>query len=91
MDQCFEASISQASGEHPSTALVRSIIAARHPQGVKNPAAKLARFLLTFKDSVKEAVQMFLHLKDMNSVSIAISQIMPCLLTVARKLSPTSM
>ena len=91
MDQSFESSISQASREHPSTALVRSIVAARHPQGVKNPAAKLARFLHTFKDSVKEAVQMFSHLKDMNSVSIAKSHIMRRLLTVARNLSPTSM
>lgn len=75
IDQSFESTISETNSEHPLTALVRSIIAARHPQGAKHSTAKLARFLLTFKDSVKESVQMLLNLQDVNSVSIAISQI----------------
>jgi nanoRNase/pAp phosphatase (c-di-AMP/oligoRNAs hydrolase) len=91
MDQGFESTISQANREHPSTALVRSIIAARHPQGTNYSTAKLARFLYTFKDSLKEAVHMLSNLQDVNNVSIAISQIRYCLLTITRKLSHTSM
>lgn len=75
MDQSFESAINQANGKNPSTALGRSIIAARHPQSTKQSTAKLAKFLLTFKDTVKEAVQMLLQLQEVNSVSIPISQI----------------
>jgi hypothetical protein len=75
MDQGFESTISQANREHPSTALVRSIAAVRHPQGAKHSTAKLARFLITFKDSVKEAIQILLNLQGVNVVSVTMSQI----------------
>lgn len=75
MDQSFESTISQASREHPPTALVRSIAATRYPQGTKHSTGKLARFLITFKDTVKEAIQIFWNLQDVNVVSLTMSEI----------------